>query len=318
MKVSVCITVFNEEKTISKLLDSLLAQKKKPSEIVVVDAVSTDNTLKILRHYQKKDKRIKVLVQECSRARGRNLAVELAKNEITAMTDAGCVADKNWLKYITEPFKQKRVDIVAGFYEMKAQNPAQEAMRVYLGVLPDDFSVDFLPSTRSIAFRKKAFERLRGFPQKLDTAEDTAFNYKAVDMKLNIARVKKAKVEWGMPENLGKFFKKTKDYAKGDVISRIWKYPNKKYTSHNIKAIKIIFRYLAGLALLFLSLYYSPLLYVVLIIISAYLIFSFKKVLTKLGEIIPAIYGIILQITSDFAVMLGFISGLYETVKKGK
>jgi hypothetical protein len=102
------------------------------------------------------------------------------------------------------------------------------------------------------------------------------------------------------------------------VISGIWKYPDNKYTSHNIKAVKIILRYIAGFTLLFLSLYYSPLLYAVIITISAYLILSFKKVLTKLGETIPAIYGIILQITSDIAVMIGFISGLYETVKKGK
>ena len=37
MKVSVCITVYNEERSISKLVESLLRQSKKPEEIVIVD-----------------------------------------------------------------------------------------------------------------------------------------------------------------------------------------------------------------------------------------------------------------------------------------
>jgi len=39
MKISVCITVFNEEESIGKLLDSLINQSKKADEIVIVDGV---------------------------------------------------------------------------------------------------------------------------------------------------------------------------------------------------------------------------------------------------------------------------------------
>ena len=49
MKVSVCITVFNEEGSIGELLDSLLKQTKKPGEIVIVDGGSKDKTVDVIR-----------------------------------------------------------------------------------------------------------------------------------------------------------------------------------------------------------------------------------------------------------------------------
>src|SRR3989344_3024414 len=127
MSVSVCITVFNEKKSVSKLLESLLKQTRKPDEIVVVDGGSTDKTVEIIRHYQKKDMRIKLLIERCTRARGRNLAVELAKYEIVAITDADCVAEIDWLNRLIEPFKHEDVDICGGFYEMKAESDFQKA-----------------------------------------------------------------------------------------------------------------------------------------------------------------------------------------------
>ena len=147
MKVSICITVFNEEKSIKKLLESLLNQSKKADEIVIVDGGSKDRTAEIIRHLQKKNQKIKLLIERCTRARGRNLSVDLAKNEIIAITDADCTARKDWLENVTEPFTNSKVDVVAGFYHMIAENSFQKAESVFLGVLPSRFDMNFLPST---------------------------------------------------------------------------------------------------------------------------------------------------------------------------
>ena len=299
MRISVCITVLNEEGAISKLVDSLLSQSKKPDEIIVVDGGSTDETREILKHYQKKDKRIKLLFQRCSRSKGRNVGVEIAKNEIIAMTDAGCIAERDWIKNITDPFKNAEIDISAGFYDMLYQNSFEKAENVFLGVRPDNFDIKFLPSTRSIAFRKEAWERIGGFDEGLeDTAEDTVFNYKALKLGMEIARVKNARVGWRMPESLEEFSRKTFKYARGDALSGIWFYPSKTHTSHNIKILGVFARYILGLFLVF----YSPIL--LLIVLPLYAIFAFRK---------SGVWGIPLQIVSDFSVMSGFIAG---TMKK--
>lgn len=311
MKISICLTTFNEGGTVADLLDSLLNQTKKPDEIVIIDGGSNDNTIEIIRHYQQKDGKIKLLVEKCSRARGRNLGVEIAKNNIIAITDAGCIAHHNWLEEITKPFENEKVDISAGFYKMVGKNALQKAMSVFLGVTPRKFSVNFLPSTRSIAFKKSAWEAVGGFPEgKENSAEDTDFNYKAVKLGLKYSRVKTALVEWGMPESLGEFEKKIFSYAKWDAKYGIWWHPSQGFTSHNIKALFVLIRYLLGASLVLFSFSTPPLFSLLLILLLLYFFWSYRKVYLEFGDYRVAFWGPILQIVSDIAVMRGFVWGL--------
>lgn len=311
MKITVCITVYNEEGTIASLLDSLLAQTKKPEEIVIVDGGSSDKTVEIIRHYQKKDGRIRLLVQKCSIAQGRNLAVELAKNDIIAMTDAGCIARKDWLKEITGPFEHPEVDVVAGFYKMVGDSPFQKAASVFLGVLPSKFDINFLPSTRSTAFRKDIWELVGGFPESsVKTAEDTGFNFKLIKLGARLARVKSALVEWGMPASLGEFASKIYEYASGDAKSKIWWFPKKGLSSHNIKALSIFARYILGIGLVILT-FRTPLFPIAWLGMAIYIFWAFRKVYVEFKNWKVGLWGIILQFVSDFEVMRGFLTGIF-------
>lgn len=311
MKVSVCITVFNEENNISKPIGSLLNQEKKPDEIVIVDGGSTDKTVELIKHFQKKDRRIKLLVNKCSRAEGRNLAVELSRNNIIAMTDAGCTAKKKWLKNITRPFKNQQIDVVAGFYDMEASNSVQKAMSFFLGVLPSQFDVNFLPSARSVAFKKDVWEKVGGFPSNLDdTAEDTMFNYLIVKEGVNIKRVKNARVEWRMPETLKEFSKKIYLYAKGDAKSGIWKHSQKEKLSHNVKSILKLLRYLFGIILVIFALIHPIFWFLVMLLIIMYSYWAFRKVYLEFSNIEVGLWGIILQYVTDVMVVVGFLNGM--------
>src|SRR3989344_8314338 len=312
MKVSVCITTLNEEKCIGKLLESLINQTKRPSEIVITDAGSIDGTIEIIRRFQKKYRIMKLLVEKgISRAKGRNLSVEIAKNDIIAMTDAGCVAKKNWLKNLVQPFNNPEVDIVAGFYNMTGATFVQKAFSVFLGTEPSKFDHNFLPSTRSAAFRKNGWTKVGGFPETLKvTAEDTVFNYEALKNDLRIVRMKNARVDWEMPKTFKEFFEKVLNYAKGDVKSGIWFHPTKGLLSHNTKAAIVFFRYLIGLYLFILG-FMSPIYFIILLILfSIYIIWAFRKVRIRTGNNFSSFYGILVQFISDLAVILGFISGI--------
>jgi glycosyltransferase involved in cell wall biosynthesis len=311
MNISICITVLNEEGTIAKLLDSLLSQSKKADEIIVVDGGSKDKTAEIIRHYQRRDGRIKLLTEHCSRAKGRNLGVEIAKSEIIVMTDAGCVADRDWLKNITKPFETKRVDVVAGFYKMTGNTPLQKAESIFLGITPRKFNNSYLPSTRSIAFTKKVWTEVGGFPERAEgAAEDTIFNYKLIKSGAKISRVKDSIVGWGMPSSLEDFFSKIFNYSKGDIKSKIWSFPGKGLMSHNIKSLFILLRYVIGLLLLIFSFKYHTLLPLLIILFLAYFYWAFRKIYLEFGERKTSLWGPALQIASDFAVMAGFISGI--------
>ena len=63
-KVSVIIPVYNAEKYLRQCLDSVVNQTLRDIEIICVDDGSTDGSIEILREYEQKDSRVKVLCQK--------------------------------------------------------------------------------------------------------------------------------------------------------------------------------------------------------------------------------------------------------------
>src|ERR1035437_9820650 len=91
MKVSVVIPAYNEEKYIGACLDSLMDQKEKPDEIIVVNNNSTDNTAKIVKKYPVR------LINEEQQGMipARNRGFNEAKFEIIARTDADTILPRS-------------------------------------------------------------------------------------------------------------------------------------------------------------------------------------------------------------------------------
>ena len=63
-KITVCIPVYNAEKTISRCLKSVVRQNFDNFEIVISDNNSLDNSFHICNSYKKKYKRIKLFKQK--------------------------------------------------------------------------------------------------------------------------------------------------------------------------------------------------------------------------------------------------------------
>jgi len=64
VKVSIIIAVYNVEKDLKQCLDSLINQTLTDIEVICKDDGSTDNSLNILKEYQIKDSRIKIIEQK--------------------------------------------------------------------------------------------------------------------------------------------------------------------------------------------------------------------------------------------------------------
>ena len=60
-KISILIPVYNTEKYLHQCLTSAIEQTLEEIEIVVVNDASTDNSLTIIKAFQKKDKRIQLI-----------------------------------------------------------------------------------------------------------------------------------------------------------------------------------------------------------------------------------------------------------------
>ncbi|HEX8966026.1 MAG TPA: glycosyltransferase, partial [Patescibacteria group bacterium] len=180
MKTTFITTVFNEEKTILEFLHSLFAQTKLPDEIIIVDAGSTDKTVELISQFLPKKEntfKVKLLFKKGNRSVGRNTAIAAATNEIILCSDAGCILDKNWVKNISKPFEKKDIDVVSGFYKPVAYTTFQKCLATYTSTMPDKIDAEnFLPSSRSVAFKKSAWGKAGKYPEHLDYCEDLVFD----------------------------------------------------------------------------------------------------------------------------------------------
>ena len=60
--VSIITPIYNGEKTIGKTIESVINQTYDKFEMIIVDDLSNDKTVDIVKKYQKKDDRIKLFI----------------------------------------------------------------------------------------------------------------------------------------------------------------------------------------------------------------------------------------------------------------
>lgn len=302
MKISFVATVFNEEKTINDLLTSLINQTRKPDEAVIVDAGSTDATIPKIKDQKLKTqiKNLKIIIKKgCNRSQGRNLGIKKTKGEIIVLSDAGCELDKNWLKNIVSPFKDADIDVVAGYYQAKSKTIFELCVAPYALVMPDKVdSKNFLPATRSMAIRKKAWREAGGFPEKFSDNEDYVFAQKLKKKKTKVVFCPSAVVYWSPRSNLKVFFMMIYRFARGDA-----------YAGLRYKKVSTVFlRYLLFLVLA------CSIRTALLVIILAYFFWAAWKNYRYVKHPLAFLYLPVLQITSDLAVILGSLSGALKKI----
>lgn len=187
MKVSLVATVKDAAPHVGAFLASVAAQTRPPGEVIVVDGGSTDGTVGILRRAPGL-----TLIEEpgANIARGRNMAVRAAAHEAIAVSDADCVLDPAWLERLVEPL-EPGADMSMGVYRPLAGTFFEECAAAVSIKDPEEVREDtFLPSARSVAFRREAFERAGGCPEWMALGEDMYLNHRWRDLgvRMDLAR----------------------------------------------------------------------------------------------------------------------------------
>jgi glycosyltransferase involved in cell wall biosynthesis len=221
-RVSLIVTVLDEAGTIDDLLTSVCAQSVAPDEVVIVDGGSIDGTWQRLQDWAERMPLRLVRAPGASIARGRNLAVEAATGEIIASTDAGVRLDPAWLAELVGQLTLD-LDVVSGFFRPDPQTTFEQSMGAT--VLPAVDDIDprkFLPSSRSILFRRSAWERAGGYPEWLDYCEDLVFDLALKREGLHFAFAPRA-IAWFRPRgSFGALFRQYFLYARGDGKANLW------------------------------------------------------------------------------------------------
>ena len=113
IKVSIIIPIYNMEKYLRECLDSVVNQTLKDIEIICINDGSTDNSLTILREYQEKDNRIKIINQD-NKGTGtaRNNGIKISMGEYIGFVDPDDWISLDYYEKLYKIAVQKDLDIV--------------------------------------------------------------------------------------------------------------------------------------------------------------------------------------------------------------
>lgn len=252
MRVSVIATVYNEGESIRRLMDSLMRQTRRPDEVVICDGGSQDETVAILQTYSDRLSGLQIITTAGANiSQGRNTAIAAVAGPIVAATDAGVRLDAHWLERLVAPFEGEAgyvgadVNAVAGFFlpdvpgfacdtptDFAMRQSAQKIFQMAMAatVLPRADEIDpakFLPSSRSVAFRKDLWQQVGGYPEWLDYCEDLVF-----DLRIRSVSAGKGLVFAWAPDAIAYFrprpsliayWRQYFRYARGDGKADLWR-----------------------------------------------------------------------------------------------
>ena len=224
-RVSLVVTLFNEADSLEGWLDSLARQTRAPDEVVLVDAGSSDGTVERLLEVAERDRRIKVHVAPgLNVPQGRNEAIRRAESGLIAVTDAGTLLDSRWLERLLEPIDGRpEIGVSGGASAPDGRTSFEYALATIITPRADEIDPErYLPSSRSIAFRRQLWEQVGGYPDWLRAGEDLVFDLRMRAAGARFAVAPDAVVRWHPRPTLREFFKQYRHYARGDGHGHLW------------------------------------------------------------------------------------------------
>lgn len=113
IKVSVILPVYNASEYLHQCMDSIVGQTLKDIEIICVDDGSTDNSLEILKEYEQKDNRVKVIQQKNAGAgAARNNGLSIASGEYLSFLDSDDFFELDMLEKAYEKGKSSNAQVI--------------------------------------------------------------------------------------------------------------------------------------------------------------------------------------------------------------
>lgn len=140
--VSVIVPVYNAEKHLGDCIESIINQSYENLEIILLNDGSPDNSIDILREYEKKDSRIIVVDKENEGvAKTRNRGIDLAKGKYLVFSDSDDIYDVEFIKKAVLELEKSNSQYVSGAFET-FNNDGKLAKIDYLSSFDDKIDIE--------------------------------------------------------------------------------------------------------------------------------------------------------------------------------
>lgn len=174
--VSAILATYNGQRFVAETLESLLAQRHAPAEVVVCDDGSKDDTVEILRSF---GERIRVVRQpNAGVSAARNKAASLATGEVLAFVDQDDLWEPNRLELqVRRLAEQPELGLVyADSWIIDGEGRVQGRRREHLDyaegrVFDELCEANFIP-IETLAIPTRVFRALGGFDERARYVED--------------------------------------------------------------------------------------------------------------------------------------------------
>ena len=199
VKISVVVPVYNTENYLRECLDSIVNQTFEDIEIICINDGSSDNSLEILKEYEKLDDRITVISQENSGLSiTRNNGIKLANGKYIYLIDSDDYLEVTALEELFNISKEKNLDLLifklinfddgndkkytSDYYEMDSLMYLKDKVFSYRDIGEDVLNIAV--SAPGKFFKKELIKDLK-FPENLIFEDNLFF----AEVMLNAKRV---------------------------------------------------------------------------------------------------------------------------------
>lgn len=310
--ISIIIPNYNSEKTLKLCLDAIYLQDYPNFEVIIVDDLSSDNSLGIARTYP-----CKILKAQKNGGPGvaRNIGTKFAKGNILFFVDSDVALRSNALSVARQKFNENsELGAVCGIYdkEVLIKDSLVEEYRVLQDYYWKKSTAGYVTTldVSAGAIRKDVFFEMGGFNPKRRISEDMEFGQR-IALRYKILSTPEIVGKHDCDDNLKKILKNFHNRAKARVD--LFKKRKNRFFKGHITSNRAFGAVFAGvgffsLTSIFLNNYFFliPLLFLILFLLSDYGLYLF---VLKEKNILFLFYFIFIHLLVNVAIFLGVARG---------
>ena len=191
--VSVLLSTYNSEESISESIDSLLSQTYKNLEILISDDGSTDSTKEICKKFQLKDERVLFSSNKknVGLTKSLNNLAQKASGSLIARQDADDISLPYRIEEQIQFMKTKKLDAVTSRSLVKQNNKKRPGISFYI---PDKLLINrknpFIHGT--LIIKKNVFQEIGYYDERFYYAQDYKLFYDLLNKGYKVKTLNKA------------------------------------------------------------------------------------------------------------------------------
>ena len=191
--VSVLLSTYNSEESISESIDSLLSQTYKNLEILISDDGSTDSTKEICKKFQLKDERVLFSSNKknIGLTKSLNNLAQKASGSLIARHDADDISLPYRIEEQIQFMKTKKLDAVTSRSLVKQNNKKRPGISFYI---PDKLLINrknpFIHGT--LIIKKNVFQEIGYYDERFYYAQDYKLFYDLLNKGYKVKTLNKA------------------------------------------------------------------------------------------------------------------------------